>query len=81
MYKKRYVAPAMLVVVADLQHILAGSGDSGASGGGTAGTGGDSDGKIDVSGGGDASGDGDGSDEGPVVESRPHTNAWSVWDD
>lgn len=80
MYKKRYVAPAMLVVVADLQHILAGSGDSGASGGGSAGTGGDSDEKIDVSGGGNA-GDGDGSDDGPVVESKPHANAWSVWDD
>lgn len=79
MYKKRYVAPAMLVVVADLQHILAGSGDSGASGGGSAGTGGDSDEKIDVSGGGNA-GDGDG-DDGPVVESKPHANAWSVWDD
>lgn len=79
MYKKRYVAPAMLVVVADLQPILAGSGDSGASGGGSAGTGSESDEKIDVSGGGNA-GDGDG-DDGPVVESKPNANAWSVWDD
>lgn len=80
MYKKRYVAPAMLVVVADLQHILAGSGDSSASGGGSGGQGGEQDTEIKVPGGGDGSDGGDGTD-GPVVESKPHTNAWSVWDD
>lgn len=81
MYKKRYVVPAMLVVVADLQHILAGSGDSGASGGGSGGQGSDQDTEIKVPVGGEESGGGDGTDEGPVVESKPHTNAWSVWDD
>ncbi len=75
MYKKKYVAPAMFVVIADLQHILAGSG--GGSGSGTAGAGSDGTGSIDVPGG----GDGDGEDSGPIVESNGHTNSWSVWDD
>ncbi len=79
MYKKKYVAPAMFVVIADLQHILAGSG--GGSGSGTAGAGSDGTGSIDVPGGGDGSGGGDSEDSGPIVESNGHTNSWSVWDD
>lgn len=77
MYKKIYVAPAMSVVVTDLQYILAGSGGTSGSGGGSGGQGSDTDTDIKIPDGGDG---GDGED-GPVVESKPHTNAWSVWDD
>ncbi len=75
MYKKKYVAPAMFVVIADLQHILAGSG--GGSGSGIAGPGSDAPDSIGVPDG----GGGDGEDSGPIVESNGHTNSWSVWDD
>ncbi len=78
MYKKKYVAPAMFVVIADLQHILAGSG--GGSGSGIAGAGSDAPEGIDVPGV-DGSGGGDGEDSAPIVESNGHTNSWSVWDD
>ncbi len=75
MYKKKYVAPAMFVVIADLQHILAGSG--GGSGSGIAGPGSDAPDSIGVPDG----GGGDSGDSGPIVESNGHTNSWSVWDD
>lgn len=80
MYKKIYVAPAMSVVVTDLQYILAGSGGTSGSGGGSGGQGSDADTDIKIPDGGDGGDGGDGED-GPVVESKPHTNAWSVWDD
>ncbi len=76
MYKKEYVAPSILVVVTDLQSVLAGSnGDSSGSGGGSSSLGNEGDKDMGTSEGGSGGGGDD------LVESKPHTNAWSVWDD